>query len=207
MKMAAKALYDKALGSMFSLLRNINKHHSCKFNILTDLFDKMILPIALYNSEVWGTSLIPTNDKNNDFFDIKVLSKHIVESLQIKFLKMILGVSSNTSNWGTLSETGRFPLIVKVFSFMIKYFFHLRNSPSPLMSAALETSMNLSRLGVNSWFKGIERILKFCNLDYLIYTCDMREITCELSNLKKRLSSAFIDKWKKRQIRTLECKH
>jgi hypothetical protein len=71
------------------------------------------------------------------------------------------------------------------------------------MSAALETSMNLSRLGVNSWFKGIERILKFCNLDYLIYTCDMREITCELSNLKKRLSSAFIDKWKKDKLELL----
>ena len=200
MKLAAKALYDKALGSMFSLLRNINKHHACKFSILTDLFDKMILPIALYNSEVWGTSLIPANLNNNEFFDFKFLSKHIVESLQIKFIKMILGVSRHTSNWGILSDTGRFPLIIRVFTFMIKYFFHLKKSPSHFIAAALATNMNLASLGVNCWFRGIERILMFCQLDYLIYTSDVRETTFQLNNLKKRLRFAFIDKWAKDKL-------
>ena len=197
MKMAAKALHDKALGAMFSILRNINKHHACKFNILIDLFDKMILPIAFYNSEVWGTNFISTNLNNNEFFDINFLSRHIVESLQFKFLKMILGVSHHTSNWGTLSETGRFPIIIKVFTFMIKYFFHLKNSPSDIVTSALATNMNLAHLGVNSWFRSIERILKFCHLDYLLYTSDSREIYFQLSNLKKKLSLAFIEKWSK----------
>ena len=85
MKMASKALHDKAQGAMFSLLRSINKHHACKFNILGDLFDKMIVPIALYNSEVWGTNSLPTNVKNTNLFNSKLLLKHTVEGLQTRF--------------------------------------------------------------------------------------------------------------------------
>jgi len=99
MKMASKALYDKAYGAMFSLLRNINKHNACKIDILIELFDKMILPIAFYNSEVWGTDYIPTNRKNNNLFDVQLLSKQLQEKLQIRYLKMILGLSANTSNF------------------------------------------------------------------------------------------------------------
>ena len=164
--MAAKALHDKSL----SILRNINKHHACRFDILIDLFDKMILPIALYNSEVCRTNFIPINDNNNDFFYIKFLSKHIVKGLQIKFLKMILGVNHHTSTWGVLSETGRFPIVVRVFNFMIKYYFDLNSSPSDIVSSALATNVNLARMGFNSWFRSIERIFQFCNLDYLLYT-------------------------------------
>ena len=68
MNMASKALHDKALGAMFSLIRNINKHHACNFDLMLDLFDKMVVPIALYNSEVWGTNFLSANTKNNDFF-------------------------------------------------------------------------------------------------------------------------------------------
>ena len=46
-KMATKALNDKAKGAMFSLLRDINNHHACRVNILFDLFDRMVKPIAL----------------------------------------------------------------------------------------------------------------------------------------------------------------
>ena len=87
---------------------------------------------------------------------------------------------------------------------MIKYLFHLKKSPSPLVSAALETNIVLSTLGVNSWFKGVERILKFCNLDHLIFTCDMREIALKLNNLKKWLRNAFIDKWRKDKVELMK---
>ena len=75
---ASKALHDKALGAMFSLLRNINRHNACKFEILVDLFEKMVLPIALYNSEVWGSGMIPVNGNNIDFFNPISISKHLV---------------------------------------------------------------------------------------------------------------------------------
>ena len=75
LKTASKALNDKAQGAIFSLLKDINKHHACKFDILLDLFDKMIVPIALYNSEVWGTNSLPTNTTNSNLFDTKAIFK------------------------------------------------------------------------------------------------------------------------------------
>ena len=195
MNMASKALHDKALGAMFSLLRNINRHRACKFDILVDIFEKMVLPIALYNSEVWGSSLIPVNANNSDFFNINVISKYMVEKLQMKFLKMTLGVGQQTSNWAVLGETGRFPLVVRVFRFMIKFLFHLTSSPSDIIKAALLTSKNLADTGVNTWFMAIKRIMRFCQLDYLIYTSDNREIFAQISTLRSKLERIFVDKW------------
>jgi hypothetical protein len=195
MNMASKALHDKALGAMFSLIRNINKHHACRFDLMLDLFDKMIMPIALYNSEVWGTNLLSANTKNNDFFDVNALSKHIAENLQLKYLKIILGLNQRTSNWGVLSETGRFPIIIKVFISMIKYTFHLLNTSSNIVYAALSTNINLTHNGYNSWFRYIQRILKFCGLDHLLYTSDTMEICIQLSKLARTLKSLFLDKW------------
>ena len=71
MNQAFKVLHDKALGAMFSIIRNVNRHYACRVDILLNLFDKMILPIALYNSEVWGTNFLAVNVKNNNFLDIK----------------------------------------------------------------------------------------------------------------------------------------
>ena len=61
MKSASKALHGKALGAMFSLIRNISKHNTCSIDILLDLFDKLVVPIAMYNSEIWGTNYLPPN--------------------------------------------------------------------------------------------------------------------------------------------------
>ena len=81
-KSASKALNDKAVGAMFSLIRNLYKHRTVNMKIMLELFDKMILPIALYNCEVWGTNFIPQNPNNNLFFPKKTYL-NILQSLYI----------------------------------------------------------------------------------------------------------------------------
>ena len=53
-----------------------------------NLFDKMVVPIILYNSEIWGTYLLRNKQilcENNEFlFDLKNIS----EDLHIKFMKV-----------------------------------------------------------------------------------------------------------------------
>ena len=110
MKPAAQALYDKAVGAMFAIIRNTNKHNACNINILLDIFDKMILPIATYNCEVWGINILPLNPtKPVDPLGEKNLTKNLTESLQFRFLKMILRLPCRTSNWATVSEVGKIP--------------------------------------------------------------------------------------------------
>ena len=199
-KSASKALNDKATSAMFSLIRNLYKHRSVDINIMLDLFDKMILPIAQYGCEVWGTNYIPNNSNNNMFFNQSNLSKHITETLHYNYMKMLLGVPKRTSNWAVTTETGRYPIIIRTMKAMIKYLFHLSGSPSPLIKATLSTSMALADIGKNSWFKIITRVLKFCELDYLLFTNDTVEIDYQIKNLDKRLKQIFINKWSEERV-------
>ena len=51
--LASQTLCGKARSAMFSLLKNTYKHGACNIYLILELFDKMVSPIATYNSEVW----------------------------------------------------------------------------------------------------------------------------------------------------------
>ena len=84
-KSASSALTDKATNAMFSLIKNLYRYRSINPHIMLDLFDKMVVPIALYGVEVWGVNFVPVNKKNNECFDNSLLSKHLTENLQYSF--------------------------------------------------------------------------------------------------------------------------
>ena len=65
-------------------LRNVKK--------MFELFDRMIVPILCYGSEIWGTKRI-----------------EYVERVKSKFCKYILGVCSKISKVLVLGECGRWP--------------------------------------------------------------------------------------------------
>ena len=202
-KTASKALNDKARGAMFSIIRNIYKHRTVNIQTMMELFDKMILPIATYSCELWGTNFIPPNPKNNAFLNKENLSKHLSENLHFRFLKMLLGVPSRTSNWAVATETGRFPIIIRVFVAMVKYLFHLNNSQSPIVKAALLTNINLANTGYKTWFSHIKRILQFCDIEHLLYTCDNTEINHQIAHLKCKLNTMYKSKWEEERVVSL----
>jgi hypothetical protein len=184
---ASRALTEKAAGAMFSIIRNIYKHRSVDMRIMLDLFDKMVVPIALYGVEVWGVNFVPVNINNREFFNNCWLSKHMTENLQYRFLKILLGVPRRTSSWAVSTETGRFPLIIRAFKHICKYYSHLNNTCSPILKAAWEQSKRLSELGVNSWYKTVNRIFEFGGIEAdEIERCD----------LAAKLKHIFIEKWK-----------
>ena len=58
------------------------------------LFETLVKPITEYGLEVWGL----------------YCSNHALEKFQLRFLKIILEVRSNSSNLMTYGDTGRLPL-------------------------------------------------------------------------------------------------
>ena len=98
--------YEKAIKAIFALLSSINKTKNASPKLLLNLFDKMVVPIILYNSEIWGAYLFRNKQilcENNEFlFDLK----KILEDLHIKFMKVVLGVHSKTCNLAVRSELG-----------------------------------------------------------------------------------------------------
>ena len=78
-KLAVSALAEKALKAYFKVKTTIGLNVSCK--LLEKLFDRLVLPILLYGSEIWGATFY---FKDSDPF----------EHVHLKFIKEILGTHS-----------------------------------------------------------------------------------------------------------------
>ena len=76
------------------------------------LFDKCVIPILCYGSEIWGYEY---SDK--------------IEKVHRKFCKRVLGVSSTTNNAAVLGECGRLPLCVIYFKRCISYWLKILCMP------------------------------------------------------------------------------
>ena len=193
---AGKVLHDKAVKAMYGLIRKINKHKTCSPKLMLELFDKMILPIAMYNSEVWGTTCFPVNEKNNDFFDVAKNNKNPVEDIQVRFCKRLLGVNDKATNWAVISECGRLPTATKMMAGMVSFWTHLNNSKSPILRAALQTSANLSTAkNCRSWFSYLVRILRTLDMEHILYTSDIQEVNNKLRSLKRTIHLKALHHW------------
>ncbi len=95
------------------------------------IFDSVIQPIALYGSEVWG----PLSDQSYTRWD-----RHPTEALHTEFCKMILKLQRKTPNNACRAELGRFPLIINMHKRSLKFWMHLKSSPTEsLHFKALQT--------------------------------------------------------------------
>ena len=157
----------------------------------------MVVPIIIYNSEIWGAYLFRNKQilcENNQFlFDLK----NILEDLHIKFMKVILGVHSQTCNLTVRSELGRLLLHIKIFSSVLKYWARLDElNDNPIMMNALESNMELFASKKFSWISPVNKLLDV--LDLSDYWRDRNNITSKTSpalTVKKMLNEAFFKTW------------
>ena len=95
---------------------NINITTACK------LVDTSVLPILSYGSEVWLPYLF-------DKFDITSLLKlcddkiSVVESVNIKLCKLLLGVNKKAVNHAVRGELGKFPIAIGLIEHALKFWF------------------------------------------------------------------------------------
>ena len=75
-----KHVYDQKQKAMYALLRKIRLLH-LPLDIQIDLFQKLVIPVLLYGCELYGYENI-----------------EIIERLQLKYLKYILGLKPSTPN-------------------------------------------------------------------------------------------------------------
>ena len=96
-------LKEQALRAVFALLSKGRKLH-LPIDIMIDLFEKCIIPILLYGCEVWGYE----NSK-------------VLETVQLKFFKYLLGLKQCTSSNMLYGELGIYPLDIHIKSRIIGY--------------------------------------------------------------------------------------
>ena len=99
---AYQQLSEKAIHAVYKIRKQID-FHNLPPKLACRIFDSVISPILLYNSEIWGAYA------DNDFTK---WDKTQTEKTDLKFCKLYLGVNRKASNNGSRGELGKFPLII-----------------------------------------------------------------------------------------------
>ena len=141
---AIKDLFDKALRAYHSIVssfRNITMNPK----IFMRLYDSLVKPISIYACEIWAAF----GHKPNMVTDIISLLyenyKTPFEQLHLRCCKKALSVSRRTSNFGSLAELGRLPVIYNILIAVCKYRVRLNSMPEDsLLVHALNSQAQLS---------------------------------------------------------------
>ena len=86
LKENGEILNKKANGAYFSLYNKILKFDVKCNRVCYDLFDRIIKPVSLYNSEIWGPDVFPTA-KGSQLFDLDKLHNLPFDKTHLKFLR------------------------------------------------------------------------------------------------------------------------
>jgi len=83
---------EKASKAMYDIL-NKGRVHNLSVSCQLEIFDKIIIPMLTYGSEIWGYENID-----------------ILEKLHVKFCKLLLNLKTSTPNFMLFGAVGRYPL-------------------------------------------------------------------------------------------------
>ena len=117
-----------------------------------------------------------------------------VNKVTISFLRQLLGVHKKTSNLAVLGETGKYPLSVKIFIHILKYWFRLKNSENSLLRASKEANMMQDHEGSQNWYKMVSFLLQATELQNTPVEND--KIASKVINIfKKRIQNMYRNWW------------
>jgi exonuclease III len=186
-------LFKKSLKALFKLNQSFSGATPPP-NLFNKLFDTMIKPILLYNSEIWSSDLSNKAKKRdlNSFFNDN--EKESFELLHNKFCKMNLQVGRKSTNIACKGELGRFPMIVDINTQVLKYWQRLDNLPSDrtLLLDAYEYCKSASAQGKSSWLDYPNTIVEHNKMQNLVN--DSKQLSPKVfsTKIKNSLSNNYV---------------
>ena len=157
-------LKKKGLRASYLIAKNIGMCSKPSTSI--KIFEKVVEPILMYNSEV-ALAYMP---KTWDFLKFRGKVWEVgseINRVLLGFLRQTLGVIKKTPNFAILGETGKYPVAVNIFIQIIKYWFRLCTSQNPLLAAARRVNTDLNAGGGQNWLKIVDYLIRITgvNLD------------------------------------------
>jgi hypothetical protein len=133
------------------IINKVNFQYDFPYNTSKCVFDKCIAPILTYGSEIWGASV-----------------HNSIESVQLRFCRMQLGVGSKTPTVAVLGDCGTFPLYVRCKTRVLKYWLKLISLPeNSLLKAAYNMQYRLALAGKHNWAKEVKDMLYVHGFGYI----------------------------------------
>ena len=145
---------SQATKAMYSLITKARRLF-LPLDIVCDLFDKTVLPVLLYSSEIWGCGNL-----------------YKVEVFYRKFLKIILKLNNSTPSAMIYGETGKLPITLEINKRMISYWIKVsEDKESKFSNIVYRLMLKLHNpiTGIYNfpWFNKIYEILESCNFSNL----------------------------------------
>ena len=175
-----KYLQEKATKAMYGLLQKCRKH-KLSIECQLDMFDKTILPILLYGSEIWGFENID-----------------IIERVHLRFCKLILYLKQSTPNFMVYGELGRYPISVIMKVRMIRFWCRILNGKEFKLSYLLYKLMyiNFTNYGYeNKWLSFIQNILNSCGMSNIWLDQNSYSTVWLSSSVEQKLKDQFFQEW------------
>jgi len=172
-------LCRKALKAINYIQQFARCYNCTNVHILFTLFDRMVLPIVLYGSEIWGTEC-----------------RASVERIQTRFCKFVLGVPSHTSDVAVLGECGRFPLYVRYYYNVICFWVRILNMDDDTITK--KCYWMLKRLDENkryNWVTDVKGLLCRYGFTYVWYCQEIGDPEAFLYSFKQRLHDCAFQDW------------
>ena len=125
-------LKDRTIRAYYTLKNKMDRFFMLCPTTTLHLFDILIKPILLYNSDFWGCLKMPQNNP--------------IENAHMRFCKELLGVQRQTMNIGVLLELGRIPIMLYGIKNCIKNWprIHILGKANEIVLLAHRMSLNCS---------------------------------------------------------------
>ena len=177
--LACKTLAQQASKAMLLVNVCLTRCKNFSSMVLFELFDKQIVPILLYGSEIWGTTECA-----------------IIEKVLKKFLKKVLGVGQNVPDAFIYGETRRFPLFVLYYTRCINYWIHiLEMDDCRYPKRCYELMKRLDDMGRKNWASEIRTLLcKFGFEGVWLQQC-VPHRSSFIDNFREKLKEYYIENW------------
>lgn len=167
---------QKALHKIYMLEKHCN---GIPHKVYFDLFDKMITPILLYGSEVWGSQVM-----------------EYIESVHRSFCRRRLGVRNSTSNIAVLGECGRFPLYVTYYKRCLSYWIKLLEmSEHRLPKQCYYMSKTLHEAGRQTWAGDVHNLLDRYGFSYVWNQQMVTDKNTFLNAFVQRVKDCYVQHW------------
>jgi hypothetical protein len=143
----------KAIQALFAKKKKVD-FSNLKPKLAIKIFESIMSPILLYNSEIWGAFTRINKDFNK-------WNQTPIEKTHLKFCKLYLGINKKATNVACRGELGKFPLLINIHKRIIKYIIHINTLPdSVIVKQAFLLSKNLYLNNQQSFYLNVMKILK-----------------------------------------------
>jgi hypothetical protein len=157
------------------------------------IFEKVVEPILMYNFEVslaYITKSWTYEKFKNEMWDVGSEVNKVI----LSFLRQTLGVHKKTSNLAIFGETGKYPISVKIFVHILKYWYRLKYSENHLLKASKDANIAQDQRGMQNWHKMVRFLLKITDLDNIADHSE-KEAQKIVASFKQKIKNMYNQWW------------